>query len=206
MFFLSSSIIILIAITFCVNTAYNLHAKTAVSVLQVSGGISRIKLNARVARRDDEVRKENSNLDDTISIPVAGLAGYEPGKIFKKPLEIFDPTKDTDSLPGADGSDEKISAIQRRIQNRVEELKKSGEWDNDVEGFGKDPLANQEIWKTMLMQVKACKPYESYDELALTYILVLIATFALTSYLLGIRELQDNFMDWFIKTDFNFFQ
>ena len=67
--------------------------------------------------------------------------GFEQGKLFNKEVDVYDPLKDTDNLPGKDGSDEKIAALQQRIQDRVDALKKSGEWDDDQDTFGSDPLA-----------------------------------------------------------------
>ena len=160
---------------------------------------------ARIAKKDDEkeqVGKMEDEDDKMITIPFNGLIGKEQGSLFDKPLDVYDPMKNTDDLPGTDGSDEKIAAIQARIQNRVEELKKAGEWGSE-EVFGKDPLAKQPIWITMAMQLKVCKPFESVDELALTYILLLTTTIVLMAYLLVLRETFDTFIDWFVRTDFD---
>jgi hypothetical protein len=52
-------------------------------------------------------------------------------------------------------------------------------------------------------QVKACKPFETYSELALTYVLVIGTTIALSTYLLVLRDSFDTIMGWFVTTDFD---
>ena len=165
-----------------------------------------IRRHARVARREDEDQQQQSSSsapdDDMITIPFTGLIGKENGALFDKPLDVFDPLKNTDDLPGEDGSDEKIAAIQQRIQDRVEALKKSGEWGDDAV-FGKDPLRNQPFLTTVVQQLKVCKPFESVDELALTYILLLLTTVFMTVYLLALRDTVDAFIVAWLKTDFD---
>jgi hypothetical protein len=138
-----------------------------------------------------------------MTLPVDGLVSSERGGLFDTPLSIFDPLKETDSLPGEDGSDEKIQAIQQRIQQRVAELKKSGEWGVDGDAFGRDPLAKLPLWQTMVMQVRSCKPFESLDELALTYLLMLVTTVLLSAYLLVLRDSMDTAIVWFLRNDFD---
>ena len=158
-------------------------------------------LGARVARKEEE--QEKASEKDLVTIPFDGLVGRDQGSLFDKPLDVFDPIKDTDSLPGADGSDEKIAAIQARIRDRVAVLKKAGQWDDGGDVFGKDPLATQPIWQTMAMQVKICKPFDSTTELALTYVLLLMTTGFLMFYLIVLREAFDGFIIWFTTTDFD---
>lgn len=159
-------------------------------------------LDARVARKEDEQEKAGRT-EEMVTIPFDGLVGREQGSLFDKPLDVFDPIKDTDSLPGKDGSDEKIAAIQARITERVAVLKKAGQWDDGGNVFGTDPLKSQPIWQTMAMQVKICKPFDSVDELALTYILLLSTTIFLMAYLIVLREAFDGFIIWFTSTDFD---
>ena len=159
-------------------------------------------LDARVARKEDEQEKAGRT-EEMVTIPFDGLVGREQGSLFDKPLDVFDPIKDTDSLPGKDGSDEKIAAIQARITERVAVLKKAGQWDDGGNVFGTDPLKSQPIWQTMAMQVKICKPFDSVDELALTYILLLMTTVFLMGYLIVLREAFDGFIIWFTSTDFD---
>eukprot|EP00595_Chromulina_sp_UTEXLB2642_P001579 CAMPEP_0196761498 /NCGR_PEP_ID=MMETSP1095-20130614/756_1 /TAXON_ID=96789 ORGANISM="Chromulina nebulosa, Strain UTEXLB2642" /NCGR_SAMPLE_ID=MMETSP1095 /ASSEMBLY_ACC=CAM_ASM_000446 /LENGTH=124 /DNA_ID=CAMNT_0042111119 /DNA_START=196 /DNA_END=567 /DNA_ORIENTATION=+ len=108
--------------------------------------------------------------------------------------------KDTSDLPGEDGSDEKIAAIMKRIEERVQTMKQTGDWD-EGDTFGKNPLANQSLIDTMISQIKTCKPFESFDELALTYLLMLGTTVFLSTYLLTMRDLSNNFMLWFTGSD-----
>jgi hypothetical protein len=162
-----------------------------------------MKVSARVARKEEEQEQTTESDDEMITIPFTGLVGKENGALFDKPLEVFDPLKNTDDLPGADGSEEKIAAIQQRIQERVDALKKAGQWDDNDEVYGKDPLAKQSILQTMAMQLKVCKPFDSVDELALTYVLLIATTGALMAYLLVLRETFDTFIEWFVATDFD---
>ena len=94
-------------------------------------------LGARVARKEEE--QEKASASDMVTIPFDGLVGRDQGSLFDRPLDVFDPIKDTDSLPGADGSDEKIAAIQARISDRVAAMRQAGQWDDGGDAFGKDP-------------------------------------------------------------------
>lgn len=172
------------------------------SIRSVHPGTSLLCLRARVAKKEDEQEKAGKT-DELVTIPFDGLVGRDQGSLFDKPLDVFDPIKDTDSLPGKDGSDEKIAAIQARITERVAVLKKAGQWDDGGDVFGKDPLKTQPIWQTMAMQVKICKPFDSADELALTYVLLLMTTIFLMAYLIVLREFFDGFIVWFTTTDFD---
>lgn len=162
------------------------------------------RLNARVAKREEEQQKETAAAtdDELVPLPFSGILGNEAGGLFDTPLNVFDPTKDTDDLPGTDGSDEKIAAIQRRIKDRVEELKKAGEWELTNEEFGRNPLAKVSLLQTMLYQIQICKPFESYGELGLTYGLVLATSSVLLGYLLILKITFNSFMQWYIDTDF----
>jgi hypothetical protein len=173
-----------------------------ISIRSLPPRTSQLSLRARVARKEDEQEKAGRT-EELVTIPFDGLVGRDQGSLFDKPLDVFDPIKDTDSLPGKDGSDEKIAAIQARITERVAVLKKAGQWDDGGDVFGKDPLATQPIWQTMAMQVKICKPFDSADELALTYVLLLMTTVFLMGYLIVLREAFDGFIIWFTTTDFD---
>lgn len=165
-----------------------------------------LSLHARVSKPSKEETQQlgsGESNDDMVTVPFDGLIGAENAALFDKPLEIFDPTKDTDNLPGEDGSDEKIAAIMGRIQQRVEELKSKGSWGEEVDEFGKDPLAKQPIYTTMAMQLQACKPFESVSELVLTFSLLVTTTISLSLYIIALREGFDTFITWFINTDFD---
>ncbi|KAJ1429041.1 hypothetical protein B484DRAFT_449559 [Ochromonadaceae sp. CCMP2298] len=141
---------------------------------------------------------------ESMTLPYNGMVGYEPNNLFYEPIDVSDPLKDTSELPGEDGSDEKIEAIQARIQARVDVLKKTGQWDA-YEGleYGKDPLASQPLLSTMVMQVKACRPFESVSDLGLTYVLVIIATLVIAGYLVVLRNTLDVGVSWYVDTDFD---
>ena len=166
-------------------------------------------LFARVQKAEEEnvdiMTTDGDNGEgEGMAIPFDGVVGRENGALFDKPLNVYDPLKDTADLPGEDGSPEKIAAIQQRIEDRVAELKSAGEWGDDGDVFGTDPLAKQSLIATMAMQMKACKPFETLDELALTYILVLVTTVTLSVYLVFLRDSFDSAASWFINTDFDF--
>jgi hypothetical protein len=130
--------------------------------------------------------------------------GYIPNNLFYEPVDVAaDPLRNTDDLPGEDGSDEKIAAIQKRIAERVELLKAKGLWEADGDDFGRDPLAKQPLWTTMLMQLKACRPFETWDELALTFVLVISTTVALAGYLIFLTWFLEGAVGWYIHTDFD---
>lgn len=143
--------------------------------------------------------------DDLVTVPFDGLIGRQGGNLFDTPVKLYDfnPTDDTDSLPGEDGSEEKMEAIQARIKQRVEELKRSGQWGDDYNEFGRNPLADVPVWRLMYMQARAVKPYDSPDELALTYLLTALATVALSVYLLGLGAVLEPAMKAYIETDFD---
>jgi hypothetical protein len=168
------------------------------------GVLNRLDM-ARVQPADETADESitSSGGGEGVNIPFDGIVGKENGALFDKPLNIYDPLKDTSGLPGEDGSPEKIAAIQQRIEERVAALKKSGEWGDDGEVYGSDPLAKQSLVQTMTMQLKACKPFETVDELLLTYALVLVTTFTLSLYLIFLRDNFDAAADWYIKTDFD---
>ena len=65
------------------------------------------------------------------------VSGRENGSLFDKPLNVYDPLKDTADLPGEDGSPEKIAAIQAHRRPCSTELKKSGEWGDEGDVYGK---------------------------------------------------------------------
>lgn len=155
-------------------------------------------LGARASKRGEEAKEEQGEF---VTIPYEGLVGFERGALFAKPLSLFDPVQDTDNLPGEDGSEEKIKAIQLRIKQRVEEMKLSGEWSRDVDEFGQDPLAKMPLWEVMLQQLRTCKPFESIDELALAYLLMLLTTVVLSAYLLVLRDSFDSLLSWYLQAD-----
>mmetsp|Transcript_21796 Transcript_21796/g.19856 ORF Transcript_21796/g.19856 Transcript_21796/m.19856 type:complete len:221 (-) Transcript_21796:53-715(-) len=199
------TIIFLILFVFSYTSCYKLNNKITInhSLNKLSSNsikqnkqLKQFILYGQIAKKDDEVEtKEN-----LVSIPYEGIIGGERGSLFKHPIDVYDPMKDTSDLPGEDGSDEKIAAIMKRIEERVQTMKQTGDWD-EGDTFGKNPLANQSLIDTMISQIKTCKPFESFDELALTYLLMLGTTVFLSTYLLTMRDLSNNFMLWFTGSD-----
>ena len=141
----------------------------------------------------DNAEKKN----DAVS---AGPARTDLGDLFGQPVDV-------QTLIAASkvetGGDEKIAAIQMQIADRIAVLKKEQQWSDGPDVFGKDPLATQPIWQTMAEQLKICKPFESVEELATTYFLLLATTTFLSTYLLVLRDAFDGFIVWFTKTDFD---
>lgn len=140
--------------------------------------------------------------DDRMTLPYTGLVGYEPQNLFYKPIDMFDPLKDTSDLPGADGSPEKIAAIQDRIKQRVAELEAAGQWDDDPDA-GRNPLQSKPMIETMVDMLKVCQPFESLDEFVLTYILTAAMTIALSVYLLFLGDFLPPIMKAFVTADFD---
>ena len=173
----------------------------------LGNSLNRNYVTKRLARvkQDEEPSKAVEKLtpDGEVEVPFNGLLGNSEGRLFNSAVDTYDPMENTEDLPGTDGSDEKIQAIQNRIQQRVDELKKSGEWGEEGDEYGVDPLRSQNLLITMKDQVKACRPFESLGELTLTYLLVLGTTVLLGSYLILLREGSEGFMSWFTQNDFD---
>lgn len=146
--------------------------------------------------------------EDMISVPFNGLIGQENGQIFEKPLEQFDatqtPTKNTEDMPGAPGSDERNDAIMNRIKERVADLKSKDEWRNDDENFGKNPLSDILITEIMVEQLKVIRPFESFSEFALTLSLLIFTTGFLTIFINVNNGIDEKLVLWWANTDFEF--
>ena len=138
--------------------------------------------------------------DKKVDAVSAGPARTDLGDLFGQPVDVQ--TLITGSKVETSG-DEKIAAIQMQIADRIAVLKKEQQWSDGPDVFGKDPLATQPIWQTMAEQIKICKPFESVEELATTYFLLLATTTFLSTYLLVLRDAFDGFIVWFTKTDFD---
>ena len=94
--------------------------------------------------------------------------------------------------------------MKAKIQQRVEMLKKAGEWGDDTgDVFGKDPLSNQPLYKTMFSQIKSAQYFNSFDEFALTYLLVFIGGGIISLYLFVVQNGLDDLIQWFETTDFD---
>jgi hypothetical protein len=173
----------------------------------VSLGRINLRLHEKVAKSPEEDREQNevkAAVDNPLVIPYSGLMGYIPNNLFYEPVDVArDPLQNTDDLPGEDGSEEKLAAIQKRIAERVESLREKGLWKNDGDDFGRDPLAKQPLWKTMAMQLKACRPFATWDELALTFVLVIGTILSLTAYLIFLTWFLEGAVNWYFRTDFD---
>lgn len=159
-----------------------------VSALQKRGNILK-----RNADSDNNGDKESKSSESTPSASALG-------NLFSNPT---DPVAIAITPADSQVSDEKIAAIQSQIASRIAVIKKEGQWSDGPDVFGKDPLVNQPIWITMFEQLKICKPFESVEELATTYVLLLVTTTFLTTYLLLLRDTFDGFIVWFTQTDFD---
>ena len=157
-------------------------------VMQKRGNI--LKINAD---NDNNGEGERKSSESTSSAP-------DLGNLFSNPT---DPVAISIAPADSQVSDEKIAAIQSQIASRIAVIKKEGQWSDGPDVFGKDPLATQPIWITMVEQLKICKPFESVEELATTYVLLLVTTTFLTTYLLLLRDTFDGFIVWFTQTDFD---
>jgi hypothetical protein len=161
------------------------------------------QLNARASKV--EGKDQQSGLPDQLTeIPFNGILGADSGSLFNQPLEINEPSKELLDVPGEDGSEEQIKAIQRKVQERIERLKeKSADNRLDQQEFGEDPLQNMPLWQIMFMQAKAARPFDDWTEFGLIYILVFIGGGLLTGYLYIIQIGLDSFIEYFEKTDFD---
>lgn len=145
---------------------------------------------------DEEAKSPITNID--------GPSRTDMSDIFVQPLDgPSSPAAFAAAAATTQGGDEKIAAIQMKIADRVAVLKKEGQWSDGPDVFGKDPLATQPIWITMASQIKVCKPFDSVEELATTYFLLLGTTTFLTTYLIVLRDAFDSFIVWFTTTDFD---
>jgi hypothetical protein len=175
------------------------YTSTISSFLVPAGGKSLQRLS-EVRKRGDILRRnaDNDNNGDKSSESSPSVPAI--GDLFSNPT---DPVAISINPVDNKASDEKIAAIQSQIASRIAVIKKEGQWSDGPDVFGKDPLATQPIWITMAEQLKVCKPFESVEELATTYVLLLVTTTFLTTYLLLLRDSFDGFIVWFIKSDFD---
>lgn len=166
-------------------------------------------LFARTAKKDVEAESTQESgsspvKEDTVTIPYGGLMNYERGTLFNEPLKVYDPLDDIDDLPGEDGSDEKLEAIMKRLDDRVESIKSAGQWnDEEIENYGRDPLRNIPLPQIMLMQLRSIKPYDTPSDLLLTYVLVLLTTAVLGGYVVVLSDVVEKVVSWYVNTDFD---
>lgn len=137
--------------------------------------------------------------DEMITLPFDGLVGKDQG-LFDKALDMMDPIQaEYDSLPGAEGSQERKDAIEKLIKARVAAIQS----DNyEKIPIGKNPLQNVPVWEIAWATIKICKPFESSSELFLTYILANTTTFIVGGYVFLVNGAFQSWLKWFIDTDF----
>lgn len=150
---------------------------------------------------------KGDNVDGEVKSPISNTDGpsrTDLGEIFAQPTEgPSSPAAFAAAAATTQGGEEQLNAIQMKIADRVAALKKEQQWSDGPDVFGKDPLATQPIWLTMAAQIKVCKPFDSVEELATTYFLLLGTTTFLTTYLIVLRDAFDSFIVWFTTTDFD---
>lgn len=185
---------------------FTLH-RTSQRISGGRGSLHIMKAGAKSSIGEDSVEGGDSKQMNNakVNVPFRGLAGYESNSLFEEPIEIPNTTTNFKDLPGEDGSDEKIRAIQQRIQQRVDELAKAGPITDDETdpSFGGDPLTEYSLLQLMMMQVKSAKIFDSVDEMFLTLSLVIITIVALSTYTVVLEYGVTNFVQWFLKTDFD---
>ena len=163
-------------------------------------------LNARVAKKVEEEISEEKDIknDEMMTLPYNGLIGFEKGALFDKPVEVADPFTNPDSVPIEEGkdADEQAAAILKRLEEKVESLKASGEWEVYVES-GKDPLADVPLLKQMAMQLEAAKVFDNFGETLLTYSLVVFVLFVIGGYVFIVNATASAFILWYENTDFD---
>lgn len=202
---MNSIILLLILLILNVNSFQINHKRSLYSNKIKSSSLTQLYGRAsKVEEKGNYVTADTPDDEETVPLPFTGLIGQQGGGLFEKPLEVYDPTKDIMDVPGADGSEEQASAMQRKIQERVDALKQAGQYEQIDSEFGADPLTKIPLYSVMWSQLKAAKPFETWDEFGLTYALVALTTALLMGYVFGITNAIDNFIEWFEKTDFDF--
>lgn len=144
----------------------------------------------------------NNAKEELVTIPFLGLAGYERGRLFRKPVEVDDPAQMMQGLPGEPGSDEMAKAALSQISQRVEELKARGAWDEsnvDAGGYGRSLPFVQRLF----MMFKSLKPPESVSEVGLSYILIFVVMAVTSGFMFASDTLLRTGITWFLKTDFS---
>ena len=164
-------------------------------------------LGARAAKveekADSAVKDDNLRGDGSINIPFNGVVGMDTKNLYERPLNMYDPTQELLDVPGEDGSPEQIAAIQRKLQERIEKLKANSQWEENNEEFGQDPLSKTPFLSAAVSMLKVSKPYDSVDEFALTFAIVIASSALLMLYVTALGTGLDKFIDWFEKADFD---
>ena len=116
--------------------------------------------------------------------------------------EVTNPVEDV-NIPMTSEQDE-ISAMLSKIDDRVATLKKSGEWGDDGQEYGQDPLKNVSLLSAIVLQIKAVKPYSSIGEFGQALSFTVLVTLFLGGYITIINKYMNDFIIWFNGRDFDF--
>jgi hypothetical protein len=163
-----------------------------------------MKLGPKILKDEtgQESTAQEGDGERMVTIPFTGLVGTESGNLFNKPLEVYSPGNEIlNELDDDEVTEENMQIIQQRIQARVEELKSRNEWEGD--SFGKNPLEGIPDYQVMIDQVKSVKPFETLDELALDYSLMLATTAIMTILVFVFQAGLDEAITLFLQTDFD---
>lgn len=195
------------------------HGPAAIIATGASCRSNLLQLNAKVSKQEESTQENQlqqvpqdgklpslpADGEEMMTLPYTGIIGYEPRGLFYKPVDLYDPLKDTSDLPGEDGSPERIAAMQERMQRRIDALKASGQWDEDrFTQMGKNPLQRVPLLEVMREQAKVTQPFESVDEFALVLSLTLVTITSLGVYLFIIKSGLREVVDWWLNSDIFF--
>jgi len=134
--------------------------------------------------------------DDMITLPFDGLVGKRSGGLFDKPLEAMDNEQaEFDRL----SDEEKRIFVDRKISARIEAIKRG---DAEPIPQSKDPLEGMTTLDIMRSALAVTKPFDSWSDFALAYILAIFTTLFVLGYNVLLTENLGNLMDWFLDTDF----
>jgi hypothetical protein len=148
-----------------------------------------------------------SSTDDLIDLPYGGILGYQPGKAVETPVDMLDPllnplTISFEDLPGAEGSTERMEALQKLIDDRVQavnDLIDSREIGNNVKPANPPESLLQSLFKDITMQ---SKEGPKWSELVFySFSNVMIGAFFMIYFSVA-DKFFGNLINWFIDTDF----
>lgn len=143
-------------------------------------------------------RGEGGEEEEMIVLPFDGLVGREKG-LFRKELDALNPIQAAyDLLPGEDGSPERKAAIEAAVRQRIAAIQADNYKPMLVDD---DPLKGVPLWKASLQMLAVCRPFESYSELALTFLLANLTTIVVGLYVTAVNTSFSSWMQWYIDSD-----
>ena len=138
--------------------------------------------------------------EEMIVLPFDGLVGREKG-LFRKELDAMNPIQAAyDLLPGEDGSPERKAAIEAAVRQRIAAIQADNYEPMLVDD---DPLKGVPLWKASLQMLAVCRPFESYSELALTFLLANLTTIVVGLYVTAVNTSFSSWLQWYIDSDFS---